>query len=81
MNKWNVEGNNFECKCKRELIISRGIPYVSKDRLARMNAIAEAFADGSYDIVCLQEVWSINDFRNIVTKAQKKLPFSHYFFR
>ncbi|XP_058789340.1 putative neutral sphingomyelinase [Phymastichus coffea] len=57
-----------------------GIPYVSKNRIDRMNAIAERLNDENYDIVCLQEIWSINDFRLIRSRTQEKLPYSHYFF-
>ncbi|XP_015596804.1 putative neutral sphingomyelinase [Cephus cinctus] len=57
-----------------------GIPYISKNRSARMNAIAEKLADGEYDIVCLQEVWSVDDFKMLKAKAQECLPYSHYFY-
>ncbi|XP_069678320.1 putative neutral sphingomyelinase isoform X3 [Periplaneta americana] len=57
-----------------------GIPGISKDRQARMNAIAEELALGKYDIVCLQEVWSENDYLNIKKKTSQSLPFSHYFY-
>ena len=59
----------------------RGIPYVSKNRVNRMNAIADKIISEDYDIVCLQEIWSCNDFRLIRGKIQEKLPHSHYFFR
>lgn len=59
----------------------RGIPLVSKDRSARMKAIAEVLATSSYDIVCLQEVWSGSDFEMIREKVSGALPFSHYFYR
>ncbi|XP_011157729.1 putative neutral sphingomyelinase isoform X2 [Solenopsis invicta] len=32
-----------------------------------------------YDIICLQEVWSVDDFKLIKAKAQEVLPYSHYF--
>ncbi|XP_014211102.1 putative neutral sphingomyelinase [Copidosoma floridanum] len=57
-----------------------GIPYVSKNRLNRMNAIADKLTSEDCDIVCLQEVWSINDYRLIKGKTREKLPYSHYFF-
>ncbi|OXU23225.1 hypothetical protein TSAR_014811 [Trichomalopsis sarcophagae] len=57
-----------------------GIPYVSKNRVIRMNAIADKLMSEDYDIVCLQEVWSIDDFRLIRAKTQDRLPYSHYFF-
>lgn len=57
-----------------------GIPYVSKNRSARMAAIAEKFAAENYDVICLQEVWSINDFKMMKAKTQEQLPYSHYFY-
>jgi sphingomyelin phosphodiesterase 2 len=46
-----------------------------------MKAIAEMLALGEYDIVCLQEVWSDNDYTLIKNEAQGALPHSHYFYR
>ncbi|XP_012146679.1 neutral sphingomyelinase isoform X2 [Megachile rotundata] len=57
-----------------------GIPYVSKNRSARMTAIAEKFATENYDVICLQEVWSIDDFKMMKAKTQEQLPYSHYFY-
>ncbi|XP_015432024.1 PREDICTED: putative neutral sphingomyelinase isoform X2 [Dufourea novaeangliae] len=45
-----------------------------------MEAIAEKFSTENYDIICLQEVWSINDFKMIKAKTQELLPYSHYFY-
>lgn len=56
-----------------------GIPYVSKNRVARISAIAEKCASREYDIICLQEVWSLQDFKAIKAKVQEVLPYSHYF--
>lgn len=56
-----------------------GIPYVSKNRRVRMEALAEKFSTGEYDIICLQEVWSLHDFKMIKAKIQEQLPYSHYF--
>ncbi|XP_066943116.1 putative neutral sphingomyelinase isoform X2 [Macrobrachium rosenbergii] len=58
-----------------------GIPGVSKDRKARVEAIANQLIAGpeEYDFVFLQEVWSLEDYRFIVSKVNKKLPFSEYF--
>lgn len=57
-----------------------GIPYVSRNRKARMAAITEKFSKDSYDIICLQEVWSVDDFKMIKSKTQEQLPYSHYFY-
>jgi len=46
-----------------------------------MNAIAEDLALGKYDIVCLQEVWSENDYIHIKKLTRSVLPYSHYFYR
>jgi sphingomyelin phosphodiesterase 2 len=46
-----------------------------------MNAIAEELALGKYDIVCLQEVWSENDYVDIKKLTHRVLPYSHYFYR
>ncbi|XP_068230886.1 putative neutral sphingomyelinase isoform X2 [Palaemon carinicauda] len=58
-----------------------GIPGVSKDRKARVEAIANQLIAGpeEYDFVFLQEVWSKEDYKFIVSKVNKKLPFSEYF--
>lgn len=63
------------------VIYFRGIPYVSPNRSARMTAIADKFVTENYDIICLQEIWSINDFKMIKAKTQEQLPYSHYFYR
>ncbi|XP_011298376.1 putative neutral sphingomyelinase [Fopius arisanus] len=57
-----------------------GIPYVSRHRDRRMKAIAEQLSSGDYDIVCLQEIWSLKDFNMIKYKTQDKLPHTHYFY-
>lgn len=46
-----------------------------------MTAIAEKFATENYDIICLQEVWSVKDFKMIRAKTEEQLPYSHYFYR
>ncbi|KAF4527422.1 hypothetical protein B566_EDAN015942 [Ephemera danica] len=56
-----------------------GIPFVSKDRAVRMDAIANQLATGKYDVVCLQEVWSNDDFDLIKDRVKEKLPYAHYF--
>ncbi|XP_026478520.1 putative neutral sphingomyelinase [Ctenocephalides felis] len=57
-----------------------GIPYVSKDRNIRMNAIADELNSGKYHIVTLQEVWSQSDFELIQQKTAQVLPYAHYFY-
>ncbi|XP_033219483.1 putative neutral sphingomyelinase [Belonocnema kinseyi] len=57
-----------------------GIPYISKNRIARMNAIVDKLITGDFDLVCLQEIWSVEDFRMMKSKTQEKLPHTHYFY-
>lgn len=60
---------------------SRGIPKVSKDHNQRIQAIAEEIASSKYDVVCLQEVWTDNDYEQIKTIVAEIMPYSHYFYR
>ncbi|CAH2002450.1 unnamed protein product [Acanthoscelides obtectus] len=55
------------------------IPLICKDRQDRINAIGDALASNSYDVVCLQEVWSDRDYFLIKEKVSGVLPYSHYF--
>jgi len=54
-------------------------PIGSKDCRLRFSAIAEALESGDYDIVSLQEVWSIADYEMIAKRVAKVLPDSFYF--
>lgn len=58
-----------------------GIPGISKNREARIEAIANQLITGpeEYDFVFLQEVWSRADYYFLATKVNKVLPFAHYF--
>lgn len=57
-----------------------GIPYVSKDRAIRVEAIGDVLASGNYDIVSLQEVWSDSDYQYLKKRVEGVLPFAHYFY-
>ncbi|KAK8383547.1 hypothetical protein O3P69_015777 [Scylla paramamosain] len=59
-----------------------GIPGISKDREARMEAIVQQLVTGNeeYDFVFLQEVWSKADYTFIASKVNKVLPYSHTFY-
>lgn len=62
--------------------VFRGIPYVSKDRGIRMQAIGDFFAENTnYDVISLQEVWTEHDYQLLRKAAEKNLPFAHYFYR
>lgn len=45
-----------------------------------MNAIADKLTVEDYDIVCLQEVWSNEDYKMIKGKTREQLRYSYYFF-
>jgi len=57
----------------------RGLAIISKDRHARIQAIAEYLASSSYDIVALQELWVYKDYEIIRSQVQHNLPFSRFF--
>lgn len=64
------------------ILFFRGIPYVSKDRGIRMEAIGKFFAENDkYDVISLQEVWTEHDYQLLRQAAEKNLPYSHYFYR
>lgn len=56
-----------------------GLLYVSKDVEIRMEHIGSELAKGEYDIVALQEVWSLRHYESIVEKVKEKLPYAYYF--
>ncbi|CAO1362853.1 unnamed protein product [Diamesa tonsa] len=57
-----------------------GIPFVSKDKDVRVQAIAERLKVSDYDIISLQEVWSEYDFQKISKSIASRYPYSHYFY-
>ncbi|XP_045520388.1 putative neutral sphingomyelinase isoform X2 [Pieris brassicae] len=57
-----------------------GIPIVSKNRKERIEAITKYLLSGDQDIVCLQEVWSENDYLYLKENLSSVLPYSHYFY-
>lgn len=59
----------------------RGIPGISRDRKERFEAIGKYLAESVHNIVCLQEVWSENDYLQLKETLKEKLPYSHYFYR
>lgn len=63
------------------VLVFRGIPLVSHDRNARMEAIGCMLASGDYDLVSLQEVWSEANYLAIKEKVKHVLPHTHYFYR
>ncbi|WVQ78751.1 hypothetical protein IAT38_000838 [Cryptococcus sp. DSM 104549] len=56
-----------------------GLALISKDRPARIRAIAEYIASSSYDIVCLQELWIYKDYEIVREEVRGCLPFSRFF--
>lgn len=58
-----------------------GIRYISKDVDIRINSLINALNDpnSDYDIIALQEVWSLNDYLHIKGKVEERYPYAHYF--
>ncbi|XP_050502988.1 putative neutral sphingomyelinase [Diabrotica virgifera virgifera] len=56
------------------------IPTLSKNRKRRLKAIAEHISNSHYDVVCLQEIWSDQDYYSIKDEVAGVLPYSHYFY-
>ncbi|WWD16616.1 hypothetical protein CI109_101044 [Kwoniella shandongensis] len=56
-----------------------GLAFISKDRHARIRAIAEYLASSNYDIVCLQELWVYKDYEIVREEILQNLPFSRFF--
>jgi len=61
------------------LLTSRGLAFISKDRPARINAIAEYLSQADYDVVCLQELWIYKDYEHVRDIVSHNLPCSRFF--
>ncbi len=68
----------FTADCPR---FSRGLKFVAKDRLQRINGIAERISESSYDLVALQELWVFSDYQRIREHVSKRLPYAKFFYR
>ncbi|KAI8329080.1 Endonuclease/exonuclease/phosphatase [Chlamydoabsidia padenii] len=74
---------NFSMESNKLSILSLncwGLYVVSKKRKFRLNAIAEAIQQASYDIVTLQEVWVHDDYKKLKSCVSTKLPHAKYFY-
>ncbi|EEB06180.1 inositol phosphosphingolipid phospholipase C [Schizosaccharomyces japonicus yFS275] len=56
-----------------------GLRFVSKYRTERLHAIGVKLSECDYDIVLLQEVWSINDYHSIQNSTRENLPYSRFY--
>ncbi|NWV72338.1 NSMA phosphodiesterase, partial [Malurus elegans] len=55
------------------------IRYLSKRRQERVRLIGDTLRRDSFDLVLLQEVWSEQDYSDLMVKLASCYPFSHYF--
>ncbi|NWV80707.1 NSMA phosphodiesterase, partial [Dasyornis broadbenti] len=55
------------------------IRYLSKRRQERVQLIGDTLRQESFDLVLLQEVWSEQDYSDLMVKLAGCYPFSHYF--
>lgn len=58
---------------------TRGLAFISKDRPARISAIADHLATTNHDIVCLQEIWIYKDYELVRDRVSHTLPYSRFF--
>lgn len=63
------------------LIECRGLKFVSKNRVARLQAIAVQLGRLNYDIVALQEIWVLADYELVRASVSSRLPYAKYFYR
>ena len=70
--------------CLSKLVVAltspRGLKWISKHRVERLDAIANRIAQSTYDIVALQEIWVYSDFENLVKKTSHILPYAKFYF-
>ncbi|KAL1131450.1 hypothetical protein AAG570_011067 [Ranatra chinensis] len=52
----------------------------AKDKMDRVEAIGCHLAQADYDIVCLQEVWCMDDYKSLVNYTKSNMPYSYYFY-
>ena len=59
--------------------MDRGLKYISKNRVKRINAIASFLSTAPYNIVCLQELFVARDFGTVRASLSDHLPFVKLF--
>ncbi|CAG9792137.1 unnamed protein product [Diatraea saccharalis] len=57
-----------------------GIPIISKNRKERIIALTKYLNSSQHTIVCLQEIWSENDYLYLKEHLRNNLPYSYYFY-
>ena len=73
-------GKQMNCDDLKVLTLNTwGLLYISQDIDERMKAIGDELSKGIYDLVFLQEVWSIHHYNIIYQKVKQTLPHAHYF--
>ncbi|KAL4120006.1 hypothetical protein QTP88_012754 [Uroleucon formosanum] len=56
-----------------------GLKLTSKDRNARVRALADSLINNGYDVVCLQEVWCEDDYKHLKASCDNVFKYIHYF--
>ncbi|KAE9544470.1 hypothetical protein AGLY_000011 [Aphis glycines] len=56
-----------------------GLKFVSKNRKARVRALADSLTNNGYDIVCLQELWCEDDYKYLKASCENVFKYIHYF--
>lgn len=57
-----------------------GLKFTSKDRNARVKALADSLINSGYDVVCLQELWCEDDYKHLKASCGSVFKYIHYFY-
>ncbi|XP_026812119.1 putative neutral sphingomyelinase [Rhopalosiphum maidis] len=55
------------------------LKFASKDRKARVKALADSLTNNEYDVVCLQELWCEDNYKYIKASCNNVFKYMHYF--
>lgn len=75
-----INENTYTNNCS--FLCHRGLPIgLAADKSTRINAIGDALSSCGCDIICLQEVWSREDYGTLKDRLKQSHPFYHFFYR
>ncbi|KAF9015714.1 inositol phosphophingolipids phospholipase C [Cyathus striatus] len=57
-----------------------GLKYVAKNRLERIQAISHELSQSDYDVIALQEIWVLSDYKLVKDQVSHSLPYSKFFY-
>lgn len=62
-------------------IYCRGLKYIAKNLDERIEGIVHHLANGSHDIIALQEIWVFAHYERVQQRVSTHLPHSKFFYR